>query len=121
LFVELKITNFDTMDEIIIQLEKKLYRKLLLISLQNHTTVSETINVILADTLFQEEKKKQRDVKITKKLIQIYDVYKSILNEWENNFMLSLIENQFELSDKQITQVEKITLKHPSLYKELGI
>ena len=109
------------MDEIIIQLEKKLYRKLMLLALQNHTTVSDVISECLIKTLYTEENKKQRPVEVTKKLYQMYQVYSPYLNEWETNFISSLIENPFQLSDKQIKQVDVIIMKYPQLIEQLDI
>jgi hypothetical protein len=109
------------MEKLVIEIDEQLYRKLLLMSLKNHTTISEVISYNLTNTLFKEEKKQQRPIQTTKNIIKIYNLYKSVLSNWDNNFILSLIENQFELSDKQIIQLQKITLKHPSLYEQLGI
>lgn len=116
-----KIVKIDTMEKIIIEIDKELYRKLLLVSLQNHSTVSEVISHSLMKTFFKEEKKKLRPISITKRIIKIFDTYELVLNDWERNFISNIIENPFELSDKQKETIEVIILKHPNLYKTLDI
>jgi len=62
---------------------------------------------------------KLRSNEYQNKLLNLYNIYKPVLTEWENEFLKSIISLPFQLTDKQKDIVKRITKKHPELMNEL--
>lgn len=63
-------------------------------------------------------KKQHRSDELQNKLLNLYNIYKPVLTEWENEFLKSIISLPFQLTDKQKDVIKRIIKKHPELINE---
>jgi hypothetical protein len=66
-----------------------------------------------------ESKKQHRSTSGQQKLLVLYEIYRPVLTEWENEFLKSVISLPFELTDKQREVIKRISMKHPDLLNQL--